>query len=331
MNSLNIESRLAQLKYLIEQGIINFDFEMLLEHHYRKWLTPGDTVADVGSHVGRHLAQFVDCIGPEGKVVAFEPLPFAFDILKSKFSMPNVKLNNVALSDFVGDSDFTYARGTPEESGLKQRTFNMPHLADPTKIRVKVDTLDQYTDTLKSLSYVKIDIEGGEVNCLRGATRTLSMFRPLVSCEYGSMSFVAYGTTSDDLFDFAHEHNYEMFDIFLNHLVSIEDWRASLDQVYWDFFMVPKERLDEFKQRMHAPSRLPYPSALRRADELALQVHTEMELRRQAEQNRDEYLSELHSARTSIDQLRAENQAIRQSTSWKVTAPIRRLVSIAKR
>lgn len=107
MESLNITSRLAQLKFLIEQGVINFDFEMLLEHQYRKWLKPGDVVADVGSHVGRHLGQFVDCIGPKGKVVAFEPLPFAFEILKSKFTASNVTLNNVALSESPGESDFT--------------------------------------------------------------------------------------------------------------------------------------------------------------------------------------------------------------------------------
>ena len=50
---------------------------------------------------------------------------------------------------------------------------------------------------------MKIDIEGGEVACLRGATRVLKHFRPFISVEYGRPSYSAYGLTARSLYDTA--------------------------------------------------------------------------------------------------------------------------------
>jgi FkbM family methyltransferase len=71
-------------------------------------------------------------------------------------------VENAALSNTVGSSTFTFARGTPEENGLRQRTYNMPEKADPIEIEVRVDSIDNYARNLSKLTFVKIDVEGGE-------------------------------------------------------------------------------------------------------------------------------------------------------------------------
>src|SRR5690606_17064970 len=123
-------------------------------------------------------------------------------------SGPNLLMHNTALSNREGETDFTYAQGSPEESGIRQRVFNFPSLASPAQIKVKVDRLDNFTINLKAVDYIKIDIEGGEIDCLVGGVNTLSRFRPLVSVEYGSLSFKAYGHSVDGLFLFAKENKY---------------------------------------------------------------------------------------------------------------------------
>lgn len=239
----------SQLADLIRTGIAHFDYEALLERHYRRWIQPGDTVVDIGAHSGRHLASMLDCVGSSGKAMAFEPLPEQFAFLQTRFPVPQVQLENVALSDEPGVADFTFARGTPEESGLKSRIFNSS-AADPVTIEVKVATLDDYMDSLDGLSFVKIDVEGAEMDCLRGGATVLQRFRPLVSIEYGYSTYSVYGNTKWTLFDFAAEHDYVLYDVFSNRLKNRASWSDAVDSIYWDFFMVPKEHEVVFLQRI---------------------------------------------------------------------------------
>jgi FkbM family methyltransferase len=234
----------------IATGAVSFNYEMLLEIHYRRWLKPGDTVIDIGAHIGRHLGAFLDCVGVTGQVFAFEPLPLAFEVLKRNYSGTVAVLNNVALAKTAGRAEFTFAQGTPEESGLKQRIFNHPGKAKPEVIEVQVETLDSYCKNLSSLNFVKIDIEGGEIGCLQGAEQTLARLRPLVSVEYGFPSYSVYGHSKDTLFDFANQAGYQLFDIFLNDLSDRDNWNICCDYICWDFFMVPNERLAEFEERI---------------------------------------------------------------------------------
>jgi len=54
MDVWKMEARLQQICDLKDLGIIKLDFEKILERHYRRWLKSGDSIIDVGAHVGRH-------------------------------------------------------------------------------------------------------------------------------------------------------------------------------------------------------------------------------------------------------------------------------------
>lgn len=246
----NIAMRIDQMRNLIGMKFVTFDYEAILETQYRKWISPGDTVIDIGAHVGRHLRALIECVGNGGRAYAFEPLPFAFQELRSRFSARNVTIHNCAIGERASISSFTYATGTPEESGLRERIFNNPVLARPTCITVDVRTLDSFTSDFSGLHFIKIDTEGGEIGCLRGATRTIDRFRPVISVEYGRAGYSIYGNTSESLYDFAESCGYAIFDIFVNELHSRKDWGHACDSIYWDYFMVPIERKSEFVSRV---------------------------------------------------------------------------------
>jgi len=240
----DLHGRLAHIAAVVQQrgGI---DYERVLEHQYTRLLRHGDTVVDIGAHAGRHLRRFIDCVGAEGRVFAFEPLPQMHAALAREFRQRNVELHNVALSDTDGRVEFVVAEGAPEESGLRQRTYNNPALVKPRRIEVIADTLDRHVDALERLRFVKIDVEGAELNVLRGAAAVLSRHRPVISVEYGRLAYASYGHDTYTLFDFAEQHGYAMYDIFA-HRLDREDWGVACDSVYWDYFMVPLEREAEF-------------------------------------------------------------------------------------
>ena len=187
-----------------------------MEQSYSKLISTGDTVIDIGAHIGRHSKVFCKLIGSSGILFAFEPLPEQFGILERELSASNVTIINKALSDQAGTMSFYQVENYPEESGLKKRRYNAKD-AITKQIQVSVDTLDSY-----------------------------------ISIEYGEPSYSAYGLTADSLYIFASEQNYYITDLCGNVVLNINMWRDICDSVYWDYFLVPQEKIKEFWLKIHS-------------------------------------------------------------------------------
>jgi FkbM family methyltransferase len=235
-----------------EYGIVP-DYEHILECGYRRIVPESATVIDVGAHAGRHTAIFYDLVGPDGLILAFEPLPHLATALRGRGFDCRVRIHQCALSDFSGHSSFTHMRGTPGESGLRERTSNYPQQADPIQIDVQVRQLDEFLAEIPNLCFIKLDIEGGEVACLRGATKTLARFRPFISVEYGKPSYSVYGLTARSLYDVAQSLDYQIADLFGAICPSLPAWESACDRSYWDWFLVPRERVGEWRAHLANP------------------------------------------------------------------------------
>lgn len=335
METVSMRVKMEGVANLVARGIIRFEYEKLLEHTYRQFLRPGDSVIDIGAHAGRHLRPLLDIIGDRGRALAFEPLPFAFKRLSQELPRRNLELFNMALSDKVGEFEFTHAEGTPEESGLLQRTYNDPAAARPKKIKVLVDKLDRFTKGLGSLEYIKIDIEGAEVDCLRGATETLSRFRPIVSVEYGSLAFKAYGHRAETLYDLATSSGYVLFDIFINRLESREEWVSAVDFLCWDFFMVPEEKADSFVELTTGAAAKKYFASEYIGYENNTPVLVDNVRSDVAPEQAELQIKYLTDTNIQLDierrRLLDELDAIKASTSWRVTSPIRKVLTSLRR
>lgn len=241
MEDLSIDA----IKSLFSQRIIKFDYELLLEKRYSKWIKSGDLVVDIGAHNGRHLRKFLLLTGKSGKVVGFEPIPIKFARLEKYYSNKCMLINS-ALSYESGEADFIIAEGALQESGLKKRVYNKPKKVHPRSIKVKLEKLDDYAQQISNVRFIKIDVEGGEIDCLRGAVNVINKNRPVISVEYGEPSYGVYGNTKWTLFDFCEENKYVLYDIFLNRLNSKDKWDSTVDSISWDYFMVPLEKESEF-------------------------------------------------------------------------------------
>ena len=221
------------------------DYERLLSRGYRRFLRPGDVVFDVGAHTGQHLEQFLDLVGPSGRAVAFEPIPALADVLARKFSgRTNVEIRNIALGHKPGSASFVVLHNALGMSGFKKRADNSDQRAET--IVVHVDTLDRQAAGLSHLDYIKMDIEGAEISCLRGSGQTVARYRPLISVEYGMPGYSLFGHTAMTLFEWASEHRYIPSDLFGNLIPRATEWVIVCDYSLWDFFLVPEERAQEW-------------------------------------------------------------------------------------
>lgn len=250
-NEKRLQMDALTTKQLIGKFDFQIDYEEVLEKNYSKLINPGDTVVDIGAHVGRHLRVFERLVTETGSLYGFEPLKKQFSYLTATFQAENVRLFNLALSNFNGETEFWECENYPEESGLKQRVVYNREDARLKSIKVQVKQLDDFMDCFTRLDYIKLDAEGAEVDILEGAARVISKFRPIISTEYGGPGYGAYGRQRRSLFDLCEKNHYSVTDIFGNPIFDLSEWEECCDSVYWDYFLVPREKLAKFLFCLH--------------------------------------------------------------------------------
>ena len=230
-------------------GIIP-NYEDLLEATYRLFIQNGQTVLDIGAHTGRHTKVFSELVGRDGKVFAFEPLPYAFDILTSRGLPKNVHPRKCAISRTAGTVTFIYAEGAPEESGFRVKTYNNPTGVTPKTIKVDARSLDSFSNETGHVDFIKIDAEGSELECIRSGSTMIGRDRPLLTVEYGYPSYSAYGNTAASLFELAVSLGYVIGDLFGGYCADLACWSRVCDVAYWDWFLIPLERIDEWQSKI---------------------------------------------------------------------------------
>jgi FkbM family methyltransferase len=247
MINIRFLENLAKNKYL------TLSYEDFLTLHYSKFLKEGDVVLDIGANEGEHTVNFLSLVGKDGIVMAFEPLPEMYQKLTYRFkSNSNFYCFEIALGSENKTSTFVKAKhlsGHLAESGIKERVYNDPDNMTLEEINVSVMTLD-HLNVKKKIDYIKIDTEGGEIDILNGANELINRDRPIISVEYGKPSYSVYGYEANTLWDLAKSLNYEVYDIFLNEIKTIDDWSSVCNTMYWDYILVPTEKNESFKNTM---------------------------------------------------------------------------------
>jgi len=139
-----------------------------------------DVVLDVGAHLGRYSIISANIVGEKGKVVALEASPLVFQKLNR-----NIKLNK--LTNTISMNYAVYSKKTkiklffPNEE-FKNTVYNSVMCTRSQDIgkfvNVDANTLDNIIDSigiqLEQVNWIKIDVEGAELEVLKGATGILS-------------------------------------------------------------------------------------------------------------------------------------------------------------
>ena len=152
---------------------------------YRHFMQPGDLCFDVGAHVGSRLRVWRQ-LG--ANVVAVEPQPILFDLLQRWYGRsPHITLLDQAVGAEPGEARLHISQRTPTVSTLSrtwmqamQQDESFAAVAWDTAVSVPVTTLDALIKQYGRPAFCKIDVEGFELEVLRG----LSWPIPALSFEY---------------------------------------------------------------------------------------------------------------------------------------------------
>lgn len=184
----------------LRRGSINKNqfYDTLTYEIMHRSLTATSVCIDVGCHEGSILRGMMK-LAPNGRFYAFEPLPQLYDKLKVSFPFPEVRLFNLALSNQTGVVTFNHVISNPGYSGILKRKYDRPEETDCT-ISVSADRLDNVIDTGEDVGFIKIDVEGAELQVLQGAIDTIRRCKPIIVFEHGLGAADCYGTTPDQVY-----------------------------------------------------------------------------------------------------------------------------------
>jgi FkbM family methyltransferase len=190
-------------------------FRDIYERDYK--LREGDVVIDVGAHVGTFTLKASREVGPSGLVVGVEPASRNFGLLSKNVaenSIGNVKLVNAGLGKAPGRGELNIHNRGGENSLFKRE---MPPSAVES---IEIKTLDMLAKSfsLSRVDFLKIDVEGFELEVLMGGQDVLKAHHPRLAMETH-----AWGPTVVELTEFLAGFGYT---------VSAERYRSSLGLLY---------------------------------------------------------------------------------------------------
>ncbi len=195
-----------------QELIVSGKWEEYETELFKKHIKPGDTVVDIGAHIGYYTLIAARLVGNNGKVYAFEPDPKNFQILEKNVAQNgyhNVVLVNKAVADKSGNAQLFL---NSENSG-DHRIFESDH--GRKSIAITTTTLDDFFKNQdKKVDLIKMDIQGAEARAFQGSTRTLAKNKHMtLITEFYPQALQLSGKNAEEYLALLQENDFRLSDI----------------------------------------------------------------------------------------------------------------------
>lgn len=180
----------------------------------RKFLEKGDIFLDVGANIGLFSLIASQYVESKGKIYAFEPTPETFSRL----------CENVEINAFSNISTFQIGLSDKEEEllfNVSQAGYDawnsfakLKELEDSCSISIKTTTLDSFLNQqeISDVNLIKIDVEGWEMNVLKGAKDLLSKEKaPVLMIEFTEGNAFSAGYYCGEIYDYVKKYGYNWY------------------------------------------------------------------------------------------------------------------------
>ncbi len=173
---------------LVSRVCLSGNYEPHETDFVQKHLKAGDTFVDIGANIGWFTTLAATIVGDKGRVYAFEPRDQTRTLLARSIQENNfaarVTIHDFALSDVQRKSRLLWMSGTNNPGGSRLERDEGDRFDGMEGQEVLTRSLDD-VEILGRVSLVKLDVEGGEANVLKGARSFLASHRPMILTEVG--------------------------------------------------------------------------------------------------------------------------------------------------
>lgn len=191
-------------------------------------MRPGDTVCDIGANKGSYLFWLSRWV-KQGRVIAFEPQAVLAEYLTEvccQMHLDNVTVEPKAVYSSTGRLMLHIPGGKVSPGASLSKRLAQRRACK--EVTVPVVSLDDYFQENQSVTVLKIDVEGGEMDVFKGANRILKSQSPLVVFECENRHLESGSVF--DVFAYLHELNYDGEFICRHELRPIKEFNPDLHQ-----------------------------------------------------------------------------------------------------
>lgn len=229
---------------VVGDGLFDGSFERAERRFVNAFLKPGMVVLDVGAHHGLYSLLSSRVVGASGKVIAFEPSPRERERLQEHLLMnhtQNVEIVPIALGSDSGRKELVLAADAGYNTLAAQAL-----VTSSDRAAVDVLSLDEFVAgrSLPEIDLIKVDVEGGELDVLRGAESMLRKLpRPVLLCEVEDRRTEPWGYAARDIIRHLQSRGFRWYrPLQAGGVRAIDPERHVLDS---NFVAIPTERLGE--------------------------------------------------------------------------------------
>jgi FkbM family methyltransferase len=201
---LPADAHLDEIACAIKNNVV---FDANIYEVAKKYIKPETTALDLGSNFGQMAILMSNLVGEKGKVHAFEADDFVFSILKKNIeeNSKNIIAHFGAVHDKSNETLYF-----PEQDFKRYGTYGSYGIdyVNGKGRPVKTITIDNINFDLP-VSFMKIDIEGGELLALKGAIKTINKYRMPIIFEYVSVHEEELNLSFQSYVEFVDAINYK--------------------------------------------------------------------------------------------------------------------------
>lgn len=213
-----LQGALRGKRWIVKSGVFGYwlgTYELEMQNIFKEKIKKGGIFFDIGANVGFFTLIASLFVGKDGKVFSFEPFSKNIFFLKKHIKLngcENVIVMENAVSDKSGQALF-----------LEGENNAMGKLSSQGNLSVNIIAIDDWIDRgwLPVPNYIKIDVEGAEINVLRGMKNLL---------EKNSISiFIGF---ESDTFNFLKNLGYKVYDLENKISLGENDLKRGGDVIY---------------------------------------------------------------------------------------------------
>ena len=206
-------------------------------------------LVDVGSNIGSVTLPLAKLFS-FSTVISIEPTNFAFLKLKKNLELnpdleKRVKLFNIFISDKRKKVKFVHSSWNLKTKEKKHKV----HLGALKKTSNKTKTLSELLNKIgKKIDFIKIDVDGYEINVLRSGKKIIKKYKPLIYFEFAPYLYKEFGYSPEILIDFVKKDlNYTFLNENFDEIKNIYEIGKKLKNKSLNFFLAHKTNLYQFK------------------------------------------------------------------------------------
>jgi FkbM family methyltransferase len=217
-------------------------FETVELAFVERFIQPGMTVLDLGAHHGLYTLLASKRVGVSGKVFAFEPSPRERRFLHHHLMLNrcgNVIVERFALGNEDMESDFYVV----EDWAAGCNSLKPPDVdASTSRMRVEIARLDDWLakQEIGNVEFIKLDVEGAELDVLRGAEALLSRPpRPVILAEVQDIRTAPWGYRAKEIIEYLLQRRFQWFSI--TAAGSLQKLDVTQEKFDGNFVAIPQE------------------------------------------------------------------------------------------